>query len=267
MQTLVDNLSRMRPCAEGAAVRSADDGAAPVLFGHFSVFDAWYEVNSSWEGNFVERIAPGAFARSIKERGQTIKAQFDHGHDPWIGNAVLGPFNELREDKTGGYYEIGLIDTDYNRDRVIPQAEAGLLGASFRFSVRDEQWNDKPTRSAHNPQGIPERTITDCDLYELGPVVFPASQSATAGLRSTTDEFIERFFQDPLFVARFTERAGVTVVEKMLSSLPADGRSDMPVRAADGPSDSAPPSGRDPRAALTLVAAHRASRPTPKENA
>jgi len=261
MQTLVDNLSRMRPSSEGATVRAKSDGSPPVLFGHFSVFDAWYEVNSSWEGNFVERIAPGAFARSIKERGATIKAQFDHGHDPWIGNSVLGPFNELREDKTGGYYEIGLIDTDYNRDRVIPQAEAGLLGASFRFSVRDEQWKDKPSRSSHNPDGIPERTITDVDLFELGPVVFPASQAATAGLRSTTDEFIERFFQDPLFVARFTERAGVTVVEKMLSSLPADGRSVLPVQAADGPSVPAPTDGRDPRALLALTAALRAASP------
>lgn len=264
MQTLTDNLTRMRPSADGAKVSTEGDGR--TLYGHFSVFNTWYEVSSAWEGRFMERIAPGAFARSIAERGDTIKAQFDHGHDPWVGNSVLGPFNALTEDKSGGYYEIALIDTDYNRDRIIPQAEAGLLGASFRFSVADEVWDDSPKRSSHNPDALPERTITDTDLYELGPVVFPASLSATAGLRSTTDQFIDRLLNDPLFVARFTERTGVAIVEKMLSSLPADGRSDStPKQAADGPGETAPIHGSDPRAVLTLAAVKRAARPRKEE--
>jgi HK97 family phage prohead protease len=236
MDTLTDNLSRMRPQAEAAAFRAdAEDGDGRTLYGHFSVFDTWYEVNSAWEGNFLERIAPGAFARTISERGAQVKALYDHGHDPQLGNKPLGAFRELREDKTGGYYEIGLIDTDYNRDFIIPAARAGLLGASFRFRVRAEQWVDQPTVSKHNPKGIPERTITDTDLYELGPVTFPASEAATAALRSTSDDFFDRLTGDPLFVARFTERVGVGVVEKVIASLPPDGRSaHHPERSADG---------------------------------
>lgn len=239
METLTDNLSRMRPFADAATVKrdASDTETAPTLYGHFSVFDVFYEVDSTWEGNFLERIAPGSFSRTIAERGQHVKALYDHGHDPQLGNKPLGTFNRLEEDKRGGYYEIGLIDTDYNRNFIIPAAEAGLLGASFRFKVRTEEWVDDPAPRKDNPKGLPERTITDVDLYELGPVTFPASEAATAALRSTSDEFFGRLLDDPLFLARFTERAGITVVEKMLSTAPATGRARRNASdAAAGPS-------------------------------
>ena len=82
---------------------------------------------------------------------------------------------------------------------------------------------------------VPERTITDTDLYELGPVTFPASEAASAALRSTSDDFFDRLTGDPLFVARFTERVGVGVVEKVIASLPPDGRNaHHPERSAVG---------------------------------
>ena len=257
MDTLTDNLARMRPLADAAAFRDddGDNGDGRTLYGHFSVFDTWYEVNSVWEGNFLERIAPGAFTRTISERGDQVKALYDHGHDPTLGNKPLGPFKELKEDKVGGYYEIGLIDTDYNRDFIIPAARAGLLGASFRFRVRAEEWKDDPGVSKENPKGVPERTITDTDLYELGPVTFPANAAANAALRSTSDEFIDRLFNDPLFVARFTERAGVGVIEKLFASLPPDGRSrTIPRGSGDTQNEG---SGTDPRAVLALAASLR----------
>lgn len=223
MDTLTENLSRARLDADAAEVRAEGDGR--TLFGHFSVFNSWYEVNSRWEGHFMERVVPGAFQRTLTERRSQIKALYDHGADPQLGNKPLGSFTQLREDAKGGMYEIALIDTDYNRDFIIPAAKAGLLGASFRFSVADDgqQWDDNPTRSVHNPEGLPERSITDANVFELGPVTFPASAAATAAVRS--DEFFDRLLNDPLFLARFTERVGAGVVEKALAALPPDGRS------------------------------------------
>jgi hypothetical protein len=43
-----------------------------------------------------------------------------------------------------------------------------------------------------NPDGIPERRITEARLYEFGPVTFPANPNATASIRSTTDDFYQR---------------------------------------------------------------------------
>jgi HK97 family phage prohead protease len=225
METLTDNLSRARCIPDAALFRadSAESGDGNTLYGHFSVFNTWYEVNSVWEGNFLERVAPGSFKDTIAERGGQVKALYDHGNDPQLGNKPLGPFNELSEDDVGGYYEIGLIDTDYNRDFIKPAARSGLLGASFRFSVTGEQWDDEPDPSKDNPRALPQRTITGVNLYELGPVTFPASPTASAALRSTTDEFIARMLNDPLFIARFTARNGPGVTEKLIASLSADG--------------------------------------------
>ena len=47
-----------------------DSGEAmPTLTGHFSVYNDWTEINSSWEGNFMERIAPGAFSKTFAQNG------------------------------------------------------------------------------------------------------------------------------------------------------------------------------------------------------
>src|SRR5690606_9523790 len=115
-----------------------------------------------------------------------------------------------------GFYEVGLSDTSYNRDMIIPLLRDGLLGASFRFRVRAEEWVDEPDPSEANPRGLPERTIKDTDLYELGPVTFPANPAADAARRSTTDEFLERMLSDPLFVARFAERTSPRAAENLL---------------------------------------------------
>jgi HK97 family phage prohead protease len=258
MDTLRDNLARANFAPDAAELRAAasdtpSDGR--TLFGYFSVFNSAYEVNSMWEGNFMETIAPGAFKRSISERGGQIKALYDHGHDPSIGNKPLGPFNELKEDSTGGYYEIGLIDTSYNDD-LMPAARAGLLGASFRFSVRAESWVDEPKASKSNPRALPERTITDVDLFELGPVTFPASSAASASLRSTTDDFYQRALNDPLFLARLAERTSPRAVENLLTSLAAHGPSGArPDDATHGQSRDGDAS--DPLAWLTLARSSR----------
>jgi len=164
----------------------ADGDGQRVLHGHFSAFNRWYEIDS-WEGRFLERIAPGAFKKTMAENRSKMRVLFDHGMDPQLGNKPLGPIRELREDDIGAYYEVPLIDTDYNRNFVIPALEAGLLGASFRFRTIRDEWNDQPGRSDHNPKGIPERTVTEAAVPEFGPVTFPASQAATAGVRSRSD--------------------------------------------------------------------------------
>lgn len=163
------------------------DGGMPTLYGHFTPFNRFTEINSFFEGNFMERIAPGAFKKTFRD--MTPKVLFQHGADPQIGDKVLGRAEVLREDEEGPYYEVPLLDTSYNRD-LVPGLEAGLYGASFRFSVMREEWVDEPKPSEENPKGLPERTIREARVSEFGPVTFPAYQDATAGVRSMTDEFL-----------------------------------------------------------------------------
>jgi HK97 family phage prohead protease len=156
----------------------------------FSPFDTWYEISSWWEGDFMERTRRGAFAKTMRESGETVKCLFDHGYDPTIGNKALCMPDDLREDADSAVLEGELFDTTYCRD-LLPGLRAGAYGSSFKFRVIKEEWDDEPEASEHNPKGLPERTITEVRLFEAGPVCWPASPTATAGVRSMTDTYYE----------------------------------------------------------------------------
>lgn len=189
---LVRNLStrlEIRTIGEG-------DGSLGMMTGHFSVVNTWYEVDSMWEGLFLERTAPGAFEQTIAEDMPGMRVLFDHGFDPQIGNKVLGPIESLSEDKMGPYYEVPLFDTSYNRD-LLPglRATPSVYGSSFRFRVMEESWVDEPKASKENPKALPERTITRTKVKEFGPVTFPANPDATAQMNSATDQFYDQLRQ------------------------------------------------------------------------
>lgn len=211
------NLVRMLTDTPQIVRASADDGDGPrILTGRFAVFNEWTEIDSYFEGRFLEQIAPTAFDRAFADYSR-VKVLYDHGHDPQLGNKPLGPIRSLKASKQGAEYEVELIDTDYNRGFVIPAAEAGLLGASFRMAVRGEQWIEPARATTRNPERLPERTITDVDLFEFGPVTFPVYASATAGLRSRSDEFLQWVTTDARFLQRFLERTSGAVVGKVLA--------------------------------------------------
>lgn len=194
----VDNL--FRGFADGLELRSeAEDGA--MMFGHFTPFETWTEIDSWFEGRFMERTVKGAFRKTIRENRDHVKVQFDHGYDTNVGSALLGPIDVLREEDEGPYYEVPLLDTDYNRDRVLPMLQGrlmtgdrrgSLLSASYRFRVVKDEWVREPKPSDNNPEGLPERTIREVRLFEFGPVVYPAFPTATAKVRSLTDHFLDR---------------------------------------------------------------------------
>jgi phage head maturation protease len=162
-------------------------GGMPTMTGHFTVFNQWAEIKSRWEGHFLERFAPGSLERTFKNNGDKIRVMFQHGKDPQIGEKLLGVPSVVREDgDVGGYYEVPLFDTTYNRD-LLPGLKANAYGASMRFTSLHEDYKDAPGVSAYNPDGIPERTIREARIGEAGPVVWPAYAGATAGVRSITD--------------------------------------------------------------------------------
>lgn len=174
-----DDLIRMveTPAAD-LEFRAADggdgDGRIGTLFGYAARFNTSTVINS-WEGHFEERIAPGAFSKTLKERGGRVKVLFNHGMDPSVGDKPLGRPSRMTEDKQGLYVEVPLDDTSYNRDLVASLRSGALDGMSFRFSVSREEWDDTGD--------LPVRTIQEAKLYEFGPVTFPAYEATTAGVR------------------------------------------------------------------------------------
>jgi HK97 family phage prohead protease len=178
----MNETSIVRAIRDAPEIR-AGDGGGTTMVGHFSMFDVPYEVNSISEGRFMESVAPGTFSKTISENRDAVKVLFNHGQDMSIDSKVLGTIIDLEEDTQGARFGVSLFDTSYNRD-LLPGLRAGVYGSSFRFEVLKDQWVDDPGRSDANPDGLPERTIREVRLHEFGPVTFPASPTATAGVRS-----------------------------------------------------------------------------------
>lgn len=203
---IMRELDVVRAGSRAPTTRSVDTAAMPEMEVRFSVFNSWYEIDSLWEGTFLERVSPGAFKRTINNSGHQVRALFNHGMDPAVGEQVLGPITSLTEESDSPVGIVRLLDTSYNRD-LIPGLDAGVYGSSFRFRVVVDEWNDDPGVSTHNPRGIPERTLKEVRLYEFGPVTFPANPLSTAGLRSATDAYYEHLAaSDPVLVAELRSR-------------------------------------------------------------
>lgn len=158
------------------ALERADGDDGLTLTGHGAVFNEWTTIDS-WEGRFKERIAPGAFKKTLQENGNRVRLQFDHGQHPLIGSLPIGTIRKLKEDTRGLYVEARLADNWL----VQPVREAieneSIDGMSFRFSVVAERW-------AKETSDLPERTITEVRLMEVGPVVWPAYEGTDVGVRS-----------------------------------------------------------------------------------
>lgn len=169
MKAPKNNLCR----AASFEMREGVEGDGFTLEGYAAVFGTPTRIDS-WEGRFDEVIERGAFAKTITERTPVL--QFDHGHDVATGSVPIGAIEELKEDERGLFVRARLHDNA--RVEPIRQAiESGAIdGMSFRFRVTREEWDDT--------DDVPTRTIREVELFELGPVVFPAYEATTVGVRS-----------------------------------------------------------------------------------
>lgn len=173
-----------------------DSADGRTLEGYAAVFNVPTEINS-WEGKFTEQIARGAFRKSLGERMPVL--QFDHGHDARTGTVPIGKFEDLREDRQGLKVVARLFDNPVVEP--IRQAIEGgaISGMSFRFKVVRDEWHDSDGVRVKGEElgkllwdpgkrGPLKRTIREVQLFEAGPVVFPAYAETSVGVRSLTDD-------------------------------------------------------------------------------
>lgn len=169
-----------RTAAREALTRSVEFRAEAssdglTLDGYAAVFNSWATINDS-QGEFQERIAPGAFARSLGRNLPVL--QFDHGTHPLIGSIPLGKVISVTEDSHGLRVRARMSDNwliEPVRDAI---RDGAITGMSFRFSIPEggEQWERR--------DGLDWRSILHANLLEAGPVVFPAYTATSVGVRS-----------------------------------------------------------------------------------
>jgi len=160
-------------------------GDGRTLEGYAAVFNTPTRIDSVFEGTFDEQIKPGAFKRYLATRTPTL--MFEHGQHPLIGSMPLGVIERATEDNNGLFISARLSDNwlvQPVRDAV---RDGAVTGMSFRFMVPrgGDTWQDRSG-------DVPLRTLTNVDVPELGPVVFPAYEPTTVSVRSALNNITGR---------------------------------------------------------------------------
>lgn len=202
----VEDVLRMAPFAH----RADDDGELNdglTLDGYAAVFNRPTVINS-WEGRFKEKLSPGSMKRSFRETPPRI--QFDHGHHPLLGSIPIASVRSISEDTDpelapeGGAHIVARLHDNWLvapvRDAI---ASGSIDGMSFRFSVVRELWYDADGKQIRNEDDLMEqlmrtwyedvpddelllRDLREVKVPELGPVVWPAYDDTSVGVRSVT---------------------------------------------------------------------------------
>lgn len=164
-----------------AAIRVTQRGGKRRISGYSAVFyqegDAGTEYKL-WD-DYVERIRPGAFDRAVKEQ-HDVKALFNHDPNQLLGRSTSGTCR-YSVDSKGLKYEIDVDDNDPDHARVTAKINRGdLTGSSFAFRATRISWEEVE-------DGPTVRWIDDLQLYDVGPVTYPAYESTSTGLRSENE--------------------------------------------------------------------------------
>ena len=159
-------------------VRTAADGK--VVQGYAAVFNS----RSAEMWGMFEEIAPGAFKRSLGTKDHDIVGLWSHDTSRPLASRDAGTL-KLSEDKRGLSFE---MDLSAGPSWVADAYEAIRTGTvrkmSIGFSVLGEEWRKE--------SGAAIRTLTDVELFEVSPVVFPAygdTEAEARELRAAHDKF------------------------------------------------------------------------------
>ena len=146
--------------------READDGAMR-LSGYAAVFN-----DSSVPLPFSERIAPGAFRKTLSETPD-VRLLINHEGLP-LARTKNGTL-ELSEDEVGLRFDADLPDTSEARDLYTLIQRGDVDQMSFAFRVIRQKWNSDRT----------ERTLTEVSLADgdVSVVTYPAYPTTTVEAR------------------------------------------------------------------------------------
>ena len=125
---------------------------------------------------FIERIAPGAFGKSLRQRSKDVRLYVNHNSDMVLASKKSGTLR-LMEDEVGLRVEADLPDTQAARDLRALMTAGVVSTMSFGFTVPrgGDKWSG---------DGM-ERTLTGINLHEVSVVTgFPAYPQTTAAVRS-----------------------------------------------------------------------------------
>lgn len=163
----------------GVEVRQDGDDGPKTIHGYAAVY---YDGTPATEfvlwGDIRERIMPGAFDGVMDD---DVRSLFNHDE-----NMVLGRCN-------AGTLAISLDDRGLSFDVTPPSARGDVLeavergdvtGASFMFSLARDKGGEVVWRE--NDEGDIREIVKVAELFDVGPVTFPAYEATAAQARDIT---------------------------------------------------------------------------------
>ena len=149
-------------------LRQVESGDGMTFTGYAAVFNSPSEPLP-----FIEKIAPGAFRRSLRARND-IKLLWNHDTGSVLGSTRAGTL-KLEEDNYGLRVTAVLPDTTLGRDvrTLIQRGDVNAMSFGFSVPQGGDSWNTEGT----------ERTLKSVRIHEVSVVAFPAYTS-TAGTTS-----------------------------------------------------------------------------------
>ncbi len=144
-----------------------------MLEGYASAFN--YPIDSGTLGHpQTTFVKPGAFTRTLVKDRERIQVLFNHGHDLRYGELPIGTIRDLHEDNRGLKAQVELHDGPDNENIRAALASGALRAMSIQFETAQESFNEDRS----------ERYLEQLNLWEFGPVTFPANAGAVATLHS-----------------------------------------------------------------------------------
>jgi HK97 family phage prohead protease len=152
----------------------------------FSGYAAVFDSPSDDLGGFRETIAPGAFTRTLAEKGRSkrspIKMFLNHDWNIVLAS-TFGPEPTLRltEDSRGLLVDADLPDNEWGRPVRDAVVRGDISSMSFGFNVVKDEWGENRS----------ERRVNEVKLWEVSPVTawpaYPATSASVRRLAQLTD--------------------------------------------------------------------------------
>lgn len=152
-------------------------GAGRVIGGQAVVFHR----ESRNLGSFVEVVLPQFFDQTRADgwpgTGDGVVCRYQHKDEYLLGTTRAGTLR-LEVNPQGLSYD---VDTPLSRQDVLELVERGDISqSSFAFRVSEEEWS-------RNAAGYTQRSLVSGVLIDVAPVLTPAYEDTSVGLRHLAD--------------------------------------------------------------------------------
>lgn len=165
---IMDNVEIRTFDAAVCEMRASEDGDGMTFGGY-----AWRYNEPSLPLPFTERIAQGAFTRTLKSKND-IRAYVNHDDTRLLGSTRAKTLR-IDDRADGGFVEIDLPNTTDGNDIRELVGRGDIQGMSFGFSTVRDSWSGDQT----------ERTLEEVRLHEVSVVTsVPAYPQTTASVRN-----------------------------------------------------------------------------------